>query len=235
MARFRIIAGPNGSGKSTLVQRIANEVNIGYLLNADTVQQGMRQAPLLDFSAYGLTIRQSEWSFFCKNHSMQTLATCLIGSRVSNNLLVFDKEPQSYDTAVIVDFIRAKLTEAGISFSLETVFSHPSKLDAIETANLKGFRSYLYFVATASPDLCIQRVIQRSKTGGHDVPHKKIRERYSRALDQIIPAIRLTHRAYIFDNSETMTLIAEVSPEKKLSIKTERVPEWFEEHVLKRL
>ena len=39
MARFRIIAGPNGSGKSTLVQRIANEVNIGYLLNADTVQQ----------------------------------------------------------------------------------------------------------------------------------------------------------------------------------------------------
>jgi len=126
MARFRIIAGPNGSGKSTLAQRIANEVNIGYLLNADTIQQEMRQAPLLDFSAYGLTIRQSEWSLFCNKHSMQTLATCLIG-------------------------------------------------------------------------------------------------------------IRLTHRAYIFDNSETMNLIAEVSPEKKLSIKTERVPEWLEEHVLKRL
>ncbi len=235
MARFRIIAGPNGSGKSTLVQRIAHEVNIGYLLNADTIQQEMRRAPLLDFSAYSLTIRQSEWSRFCKKHSMQALATCLIGSRVRNNLLVFDKEPQSYDTAVIVDFIRTKLTEAGISFSLETVFSHPSKLDAIETANMKGFRSYLYFVATASPDLCIQRVIQRSKTGGHHVPHEKIRARYARALDQIIPAIRLTHRAYIFDNSETMNLIAEVSPEKRLSIKTERVPEWLEERVLKRL
>jgi len=100
---------------------------------------------------------------------------------------------------------------------------------------MKGFRSYLYFVATASPDLCIQRVIQRSKTGGHNVPHEKIRARYARALDQIIPAIRLTHRAYIFDNSETMNLIAEVSPEKRLSIKTERVPEWLEKHVLKRL
>jgi len=219
MARFRMIAGPNGSGKSTLVQRIAKEVNVGHLLNADTIQQEMRQAPLLDFSAYGLTIRQSEWSLFCKKHSMQALATCLSKSRVSENLLVFDAEPQSYDTAVIVDFIRAKLTAAGISFSLETVFSHPSKLDAIETANLAGYRTYLYFVATASPELCIQRVIQRAKTGGHNVPHEKIRARYARALDQIIPAIRLTHRAYIFDNSENMDLIAEVSPDKQLTIK----------------
>jgi len=42
MARFRIIAGPNGSGKSTLVQRVAQEVNVGHLLNADTIQQEMR-------------------------------------------------------------------------------------------------------------------------------------------------------------------------------------------------
>ncbi len=235
MARFRIIAGPNGSGKSTLVQRIANEVNIGYLLNADTIQQEMRQAPLLDFSAYGLTITQSEWSRFCNAHSMQSLAGCLQQSRVRENLLVFDKEPQSYDTAVIVDFLRAKLTEAGISFSLETVFSHPSKIEAIRIANQKGYRTYLYFVATASPELCIQRVIQRASTGGHGVPHEKVRNRYARALDQIIPAIRLAHRAYIFDNSETMNLLAEVSPDKQLSIKSQSVPEWFETHVLKHL
>jgi len=166
---------------------------------------------------------------------MQSLASNLSGSRVSKNLLVFDQEPQSYDTAVIVDFIREHLTASGISFTLETVFSHPSKLAAIQKANQADYRTYLYFVATASPDLCIQRVIQRSKTGGHDVPHKKIRARYARALDQIIPAIRMTHRAYIFDNSDTMTLLAEVTPEKELTLKVERVPEWFEAHVLKRL
>jgi len=235
MARFRIIAGPNGSGKSTLVQQIAKEVNVGHLLNADTIQHEMGRAPLLDFSVYGLTISQSEWSAFCKCHSMQALATCLGESRVSQNLLVFAQEPQSYDTAVIVDFIRAKLTAAEISFSLETVFSHPSKIDAIQTANQAGYRTYLYFVATASAELCIQRVIQRARTGGHNVPHDKVRNRYARALDQIVPAIQLTHRAYIFDNSENMELLAEVSPERKLSIKTDRVPEWFEQYVLKRL
>jgi len=195
----------------------------------------MRQAPLLDFSTYGLTITQSEWSLFCNTHSMQALATCIRKSRIRENLLVFDKAPESYDTAVIVDFIRAKLTEAGKSFSLETVFSHPSKLESIRVANLAGYRTYLYFVATASAELCIQRVIQRAQMGGHDVPHEKVRTRYARALEQIIPAIRLTHRAYIFDNSESMDLIAEVSPDKQLSVKGERVPEWFEEQVLKRL
>lgn len=235
MARLRIIAGPNGSGKSTLVRRIANDVNIGDLLNADTIQQAMRQSPLLDFFEYGLVVSQSEWSRFCTTHSMQALAVCLSGSRVSDNLLVFDQEPQSYDTAVIVDFLRKKLTAAGATFSLETVFSHQSKLKAIESANEAGYRTYLYFVATASPELCIQRVIQRAHTGGHDVPHEKIRKRYARALDQIIPAIRLTHRAYIFDNSKTMTLLAEVSPDKQLSLKVERVPEWFETNVLNRL
>ncbi len=235
MARFRIVAGPNGSGKSTLVQRIENEVNIGYLLNADTIQQAMRQAPLLDFSVYGLTISQAEWSRFCMAHSMRALAGGLRQSSVNENLLVFKNEPQSYDTAVIVDFIRGKLTDAEISFTLETVFSHPSKIDAISTANQKGFRTYFYFVATASPELCIQRVIQRANTGGHDVPHEKVRDRYTRALAQIIPAIRLSHRAYIFDNSEKMNLLAEVSPDKQLSLKVRSVPEWFETHVLKHL
>lgn len=45
----------------------------------------------------------------------------------------------AYDAARIAPDTRAKLIEASRSFIAETVFSHPSKLDLIRTANDAGY------------------------------------------------------------------------------------------------
>lgn len=112
----------------------------------------------------------------------------------------------SYDDRVrraqaIADRRRAEALEARTSFSFETVMSHPSKLDVLRTARLRGFRTVLYFVATESAELNVGRVRQRVALGGHDVPEDRIRARYVRTLKMLPQALRLADLAVLFDNS----------------------------------
>ena len=88
-------------------------------------------------------------------------------------------EVNSYLASVASDFLRQKLMEQKMSFTLETVMSHPSKIELLTQAQASGYRTYLYFVATDDPAINISRVKSRVKLGGHNVPEDKIAERYS--------------------------------------------------------
>ncbi len=70
----------------------------------------------------------------------------------------------------------------------------------LKQAQLAGYRTYLYFIATEDPSINIARVRARVHFGGHDVPQEKI-IRYARSLDLAAEAIRYANRAYFFDNS----------------------------------
>ena len=83
--------------------------------------------------------------------------------------------------------------------------------------------------------ISVDRVQQRTLLGGHDVPEDRIRKRYARTLNNLLEAMRLSYRAYLFDNSQTMKLVAETSDKKQLIFKTEHIPVWVEEHVLEKL
>lgn len=40
---MRLFAGRNGSGKTTILDRIANEVDLGYVVNADDIEKSIKQ------------------------------------------------------------------------------------------------------------------------------------------------------------------------------------------------
>ncbi len=97
----------------------------------------------------------------------------------------------------------------GKSFSFETVFSHPSKLDFIAAATLRAFQVRLYFVSTENSLINVARVQVRVARGGHDVPVDKIIARYRRTMSHLAPACLQVDEAFLFDNStETMRLTA---------------------------
>lgn len=96
---------------------------------------------------------------------------------------------------------RQHCLDARESFSFETVMSHVSKIEALETARAAGFRVALYFVATESPSLNVARVAQRVLLGGHDVPEDRIRQRYVRTLALLPQALILADMAVLFDNT----------------------------------
>lgn len=235
MHRVRIFSGPNGSGKSSLYQELQGQFNLGPYLNPDELHKEIVESKALALDTYGIKPKQSEWKQFWNKHGLAEKAPLLNDSRIEKNTLVFTKNPESYESAILADFLRHQLLKTGETFSFETVFSHPSKLDFMKKAKQNGYKCYLYFAAVSSPDISVDRVRQRTLTGGHDVPEDKIRQRYTKTLNNLLKAMRLSYKTYLFDNSKTMKLVAEMSNQKVLTLHTEHVPIWLEEYVLNKL
>ena len=137
-------------------------------------------------------------------------------------------EVNAYFASVAADFIRHKLIEHSKSFTFETVMSFTDKVEFLRKAQSRGYRTYLYYVATEDPVINISRVRYRVKMGGHSVPEDKIVSRYQRSLDLLIEAIQFTNRAYIFDNSTHEHIwLAEITNGHLLEMKTDQVPAWL--------
>ncbi|MEI4489000.1 AAA family ATPase [Frigidibacter sp. MR17.14] len=114
-----------------------------------------------------------------------------------------DPSPEaSYEAAKIAARRREEHLSARRSFVTETVFSHPSKLEIIETARSAGFIVIVMHISTDDADLNVARVRARTQEGGHDVPEAKIRARYSRGGPLIRRAVLAADRGMVFDNSK---------------------------------
>jgi predicted ABC-type ATPase len=106
--------------------------------------------------------------------------------------------------------------------------SFPDKIEFLKKAQSRGYRTYIYYVATEDPSINISRVKYRVKMGGHSVPEDKIVTRYERSLDLLAQAIQFTNRAYIFDNSTHEHIwLAEITDGHLMEMKTDYVPAWF--------
>ena len=111
-----------------------------------------------------------------------------------------DPASHAYDAARVAADTRARLIELGRSFIAETVFSHPSKLELIDTAQAADYTVILH-VLVIPEELAVQRVRHRVTAGGHDVPEHKIRERYQRLWALVTAAIARTDSSTVYDNS----------------------------------
>jgi predicted ABC-type ATPase len=118
-------------------------------------------------------------------------------------------EVNSYHASFIASYLVEKLLETNQSFSFETVMSHKSKINLLNIAQYKGYKTYLYFVYTDSPELNVTRVKLRAMMGLHDVNPEIIRSRYKRSFELLPQALEAADEAYIINNSDNFTIVAE--------------------------
>ena len=111
-----------------------------------------------------------------------------------------DSDAHAYEAAQVAAETREHLIASGRSFIAETVFSHPSKLDLIRSAQEAGYQVVLH-VMLVPEELAVRRVAYRVRAGGHNVPEDKIRERYHRLWRLVAQAISLADRVVAYDNS----------------------------------
>ncbi len=113
---------------------------------------------------------------------------------------------------------------------IESVFSHPSKLEYLKQARQAGFEVELLYIGLCDPELNIGRVQYRVSQGGHDVPHDKIVARYRRSMDQLPAAITLADYVTVYDNSTAdghKTLLEfEQGSVVEQYLPAEEMPEW---------
>jgi predicted ABC-type ATPase len=229
--RLRIFSGPNGSGKSTIKSVIRSEL-LGVYINPDEIEKEIAERDFLDLENFQVETSAAEILAFFNASTLLEKAGLLDDAADlrfnDGKLSFFAVSVNSYFASVAADFIRHKLLERGISFTFETVMSSPDKVVFLQKAQLRGYRTYLYYVATEDPIINISRVRNRVRLGGHSVPDDKVISRYGRSLGLLLDAVRHSNRAYIFDNSGSSILwLAEVSEGKVLTMKTDLMPEWF--------
>ena len=235
--RLRMLAGPNGSGKSTLAAQLSSDyaVNLYRFVNADLlfaeVVQSHRtacpfsidNAELVEFVAQSTYPREYKRPFESGEIYID-----------EEDYLHFSANGiNSYSVAIVADFFKEQYLKHRISFSFETVFSHPAKIDILRRAQAAGFKTYMYFVATENPVINVNRIKERVALGGHDVPEEKTRSRYLRCMEQVRYALPYLNRAYFFDNSMEQSLyLAEYESEVGFTLHSELLPSWFRRFVL---
>ncbi|OFY94299.1 MAG: hypothetical protein A3K10_05155, partial [Bacteroidetes bacterium RIFCSPLOWO2_12_FULL_31_6] len=96
-------------------------------------------------------------------------------------------------------------------FAFETTLATKSYVNYIKTAKKEGYNISLIYFWLNTPELAIERVRDRVKKGGHSIPKKVIKRRYSVGAKNLFQLyISLCDYWMIFNNSENLLeIIAE--------------------------
>ena len=239
--RLRMFAGPNGSGKSTINKVVRPEI-LGTYINPDDLVRNLVSSAGLDFSQFEIDLSlDSIRDFFKRSDFLRLTGTTELASglEASGDRLFYSAENRvGYLASALSDYLRQELLLASRSFAFETVMSAADKVDLLREAQQRGFRTYLYFVATEDPQINIKRVAARVREGGHDVPVDKIVARYYRSLELLAEATYYSNRAYYFDNSSDGSermWIAELGDDRVLQLKSRVVPDWFDRYLIQKM
>lgn len=234
--RLRMFAGPNGSGKST-IKDVINKELLGIYINPDDIEKNIKENGYLDFNNFEIEASEKEVLDFFRNSTLLkfiNLQNKISDLKYENNKLIFiNNDINSYFASVCADFIRKKLLEYKKSFTFETVMSSYDKIELLKLSKSLGYRNYLYYISTSDPSINVSRVNNRVSFKGHDVPEDKIISRYYRSLGFLKEAVKLSDRAYIFDNSsDEKTWICEITDGSNVDFKVDEIPSWVEEYLL---
>lgn len=142
------------------------------------------------------------------------------------------------DIGIIIDtdFIDEKTSvrqlntfiEKGIDFTLETTLSDSYIFETIKTARDNDYYIRLYYIAVNTAEESIERIQNRVRKGGHNVPDDIIRTRFEQRLDDLLSVLAYCNETFIYDNENGFVEKAEYG-NGRLVIKDNDIPEWLVE------
>lgn len=109
-----------------------------------------------------------------------------------------------------------QLAESRENFAFETTLASRAFAPWIAELKVFGYQFHLVFMTLPSPDLAIERVAERVRMGGHDVPAATIRRRYDAGIRNFFRLYQpLADGWRVYDNTDiTPRLIANGSRAK---------------------
>lgn len=97
-----------------------------------------------------------------------------------------------------------QLAAARTNFAFETTLASRSFAPWLAKLGRRGYHVHLLFLWLESADLAVNRVAERVRLGGHDVPEVVVRRRYEKGLRNLFGQyMPLAERWQLFDNSQT--------------------------------
>lgn len=130
---------------------------------------------------------------------------------IAKGLSPFQPDKVAFESGrIMLNRIR-ELIGNGVDFAFETTLSTRSYVHIVRKAKAEGYCVTLIYFWLQSVELAKERVVERVKSGGHNIPSDVIERRFERGIlnlfDIYLPEIETV---LIFDNSEGFPeLIAE--------------------------
>lgn len=114
----------------------------------------------------------------------------------------------------------------GKDFMIESNLARQADYDWIENMIKAGYEVVLYFLCTQDLTINIDRVKQRVKEGGHNVPESIIEQRFRNVLLYLKAKLHLFAEVYIIDNSFEEPVEMAVLAKGKIISKNTDCPKW---------
>ena len=102
----------------------------------------------------------------------------------------------------------------GVNFTQETTLSG-------------GYHIRLYYVGLDTAEESIRRIQNRVERGGHNIPAKDVKARFSHRFEDVLKVLPYCDEAKFFDNNNGFVLVAEYRNGQILPIVNYR-PEWLD-------
>ena len=96
-------------------------------------------------------------------------------------------------------------------------------------AKAEGYKVNLLFVGIPDSKVSFMRVATRVARGGHNVPKEDIFRRYNRSMTNLLDAITVSDRYYIFDNSDEKSKLLVSKSHGRVKHNVKSLPGWFKD------
>lgn len=137
-----------------------------------------------------------------------------------NNILAGKKAITMIDTFL----------DKNISFTQETTLSGNKTLKTIQRAIEKNYTIRLYYIGLNSYEESIYRIENRVRHGGHDIPVKDVKNRYSKRFQDLLKILPYCNEVYFFDNNNGFNQVAIYKNQELIpNIPIKDFPKWLSE------
>ncbi len=101
-----------------------------------------------------------------------------------------------------------EFAERGVDFAFETTLSGKSYVKLLTDLKTKGYGLHLFFLWIPSSELAIERIKDRVREGGHNVPVEDVRRRFVRGVNNFFELYEPLFDSWmLFDNSKAKPLL----------------------------
>lgn len=101
---------------------------------------------------------------------------------IASGLSPFDPDAVAIQAGRLMIQRLEELSEEGESFAFETTLSGLAYVEKIQAWKVLGYRIKIVFLMLESAELSIERVAQRVRLGGHNIPAEVVRRRFAAGL-----------------------------------------------------
>lgn len=128
---------------------------------------------------------------------------------------------------------RNECFKEGKSLNEETTLTGKTILKMIDKAKILGYKIYLYYVGVKNPEIAKERVKNRVRKGGHNIPDEVIEKRYYESLENLEKIILKCDFISLYDNTEIYKEIFSVVNDEIIKKENDSI-KWLETAIQKK-